>query len=198
MTTATNLPTPRIDTFEGLVQAAYADHDLERYIHLLPRQDRLQAVLHCAAMWLADGHVVDGPTYWRVLGSVWTDADHGILPELDSWIEALEGWVGGVELTGRANFMEEGEHAALSALPETFTVYRGCAARRNEAGCSWTVNRSLAQWFADRRTSRGYQGIVIERVVTRSQIFALKLDREEAEVIILDDDTIAPAHRLAS
>lgn len=75
------------------------------------------------------------------------------------------------------------ERAALAALPECITVYRGCYAV-NRAGLSWTTDRALAAGFpALARYRRRVERPLLRTGIVRRDRAVLKLDREEQEVV---------------
>jgi hypothetical protein len=75
------------------------------------------------------------------------------------------------------------ERAELAAMPEHFTVYRGCYAI-NRAGLSWTTHREIAEgWTLLGRFHRpGEQPLLRIGTVSRGRA-VLKLDRHEQEII---------------
>lgn len=101
--------------------------------------------------------------------------------------------------TGRGDpklFMTDGDRAALEAMPDELTVYRGYRPDcKNENGFSWTLDRNVAErlgnraWmqFVDDKPLGDPQnrGRVIEKVVKKSEIFAYLTERGEAEIILL-------------
>jgi hypothetical protein len=79
--------------------------------------------------------------------------------------------------------MTRGEWAAYGALPPTMTVYRG-AGDEGGGGFSWSLDRAVAVRFP--RYAR-YRPASVPTLfiaeVDKLDILALKLDRDEAEVI---------------
>lgn len=86
---------------------------------------------------------------------------------------------------GRELLMDADEQAALAALPDEVTVFRGCYAS-NKWGLSWSLDRDLAAKFPtlNRYTQDG-QAFLVKARVRKADIIALKLDRGEAEIIAL-------------
>ncbi|MBW3168178.1 Arm DNA-binding domain-containing protein [Qipengyuania flava] len=79
--------------------------------------------------------------------------------------------------------MNEAETAALADLPEKFTIWRGCY-QLNQRGLSWSLDRDLASRFPTlHRYRQDGQPLLIEAVLQREEVIALKLDRSEAEVV---------------
>ena len=79
--------------------------------------------------------------------------------------------------------MTEPERAALAALPESVTIYRGADRGVNEQGLSWSLERAVAARFPFLDRYRAKRPVLVTATVQREHIIALKFDREEAEVI---------------
>jgi len=71
-----------------------------------------------------------------------------------------------------AEFMRRGELEKLRALPDEFTVYRGFQPPSPRDGISWTLDRTVAEFFSQINPYRPV-GEVEERVVRKSDVFAL-------------------------
>jgi hypothetical protein len=79
---------------------------------------------------------------------------------------------------------------ATDALPETLTVYRGCA-RAHIEGLAWTTDPATAEFFA---VKNRWAGVAPDRVIAtatiqKAGVFYATDQRNEAE-IILDPDTL--------
>jgi hypothetical protein len=79
-----------------------------------------------------------------------------------------------------AVIMTPGDLAALGALPDRLTVYRGGHRDRVREGHSWTTDATVAAWFAE-----SVGGIVVSRRIRKSQVIACFTDRQEGEVVLL-------------
>jgi hypothetical protein len=79
--------------------------------------------------------------------------------------------------------MTEAERAALAALPETVTIYRGADHGVNEAGFCWSIDRHVAERFPFYLRYRAQRPVLVTATLKRTNVTALKLDREEAEII---------------
>jgi hypothetical protein len=79
--------------------------------------------------------------------------------------------------------MDTTERAALGALPDVVTVYRGCDADRNPDGLSWSLDRKTAARFPFQLRYRAASPVLVTGTVARADILALKFDRNEREVI---------------
>jgi hypothetical protein len=111
-----------------------------------------------------------------LLGEHWPDCDHN-------------GRIGGELLriilpeTTAPEMMTEAERAALAALPETVTIYRGADRGVNEAGLCWSLDRTIAARFPFYWRYYAKHPVLVTATVARERIVAVKLDRKEAEVI---------------
>ena len=76
--------------------------------------------------------------------------------------------------------MDEEDDNILRSLPELVTIYRGCQKGINENGLSWSLDKSKAEFFANRF---GKKGIILERTVSKNDIVAVLTGRGESEVI---------------
>lgn len=78
----------------------------------------------------------------KLLGEMWNCCDNIGLYRLR--LRKLIGTDGPIR-----EMMNEEEHAAYDALPDTITVFRGCGPN-NMLGASWTTDRSVAELFPAR------------------------------------------------
>lgn len=157
---------------------ARVSQDWSTVIWLHERPYRLQALRQ-------DAWIADDKDYWRLVADVWIDSEN-IWQNMDEWIDLLAS-----ERPGREQMMNEENQAALAALGETLTVYRGCVREVNEDGLSWTLDKSQAEWFARRfldPRDDGEYAVVIEAVVDASAVVALLTTRSEAEIVLADLD----------
>lgn len=90
------------------------------------------------------------------------------------------------------HLMDDAERAALDALPERVTVYRGLRTkhyRPDHVGFSWTLSRDVAERFANVHRKQLWGDpdgapIVLEQTINKDQIVWLILGRDEQEVVI--------------
>lgn len=90
--------------------------------------------------------------------------------------------------------MDAEERAQLESFDDTVTVYRGISTSKpgSVKALSWTLDREVAQWFADRY---GRQGTVYEARIDKKHIHALFLGRNESEVIV-DPQYLMEVHQV--
>lgn len=117
--------------------------------------------------------------YWALLGDIWQDSEN-IWQNIDTWRLLLRS-----KKPKRHLFMGEDDQAAFDKLPKQLTVYRGCRRGLNENGMSWTIDRDRAVWFSKRLTKEGDNPCVLEKTVSKKNVFAYLGGRSESEVIVL-------------
>lgn len=79
--------------------------------------------------------------------------------------------------------MTEAERAALAALPDTVTIYRGADRGVNESGLSWSLERDVAARFPFLNRYLAADPVLVTATVPRDRIIAVKLQRNEREVV---------------
>ena len=115
--------------------------------------------------------------FLRLLGEVWSDCDNiehpkylkrvwSLLPDRPCW-----------------SMMDSHEREELKALPETVMVYRGADEGVGEFGPSWSLERRVAAGFPFLARYRAAVPLLLTGSVRRSRITAVKLGRNEFEVI---------------
>ena len=112
--------------------------------------------------------------YWQLLTQVWIDTEKQYA-YLKDWKKLLAS-----ERGDRNDMMNDEDKESLRLLPEEVTIYRGCQKGLNENGLSWTLDKSKAEFFANRF---GKKGIILERKIPKSDIVAVLMGRGESEVI---------------
>lgn len=80
------------------------------------------------------------------------------------------------------SMMDSNERARYDELPDVITVYRGCGPG-NLRGASWSLDRDVAARFPFLNRYRAFMPVVITATVRKHSVLALKLDRDEAEII---------------
>ena len=77
--------------------------------------------------------------------------------------------------------MSKDELEAYNKLDDLIAVYRGVKPGAKVRALSWTTDKKVASWFADRYKKRGK---VYKGVIAKKDIFAYFLGRNEYEVVI--------------
>lgn len=95
-----------------------------------------------------------------------------------------EEWLFIWEMCGGDEAMSAAERAALDAMPETITVYRGVYDPAHSDGLSWTTDRAVAERFAGERAG----ATIITGKVNKRDVFAYLIAgtyrREEFEIVV--------------
>jgi hypothetical protein len=116
----------------------------------------------------------------NLLGNEWSGCDN-----ISRFYKALlDTPLGDDELTC-FDMMTDEEREAFVCLPDLVTVYRGCY-KLNKWGLSWTLSETIAKEFPSLNRYRRDEDspIIVKAVVKKENIKAIKLDREEQEVIV--------------
>lgn len=149
------------------VEKATKDKNYKQFVWLFERPYRVEAFIKIADK-LSD------TDYWKLLSDVWIDTENQYA-YINAWKKLLAS-----KRSNRHYMMTEEEDNTLRSLPDEVTIYRGCQKGLNENGLSWTLNKSKAQFFANRF---GKKGIILERKIPKSDIVAVLTGRGEYEVI---------------
>jgi hypothetical protein len=142
------------------------------------RRDAMLADSYSRIQVLIDALRLPRSEWFKLLGEEWTGLDN-----LWSARSILRAELRAADRADLDLMMSERERAALAALPERITVYRGCY-RVNRAGLSWSIDRSVAARFPHLMRYRrdGEQAILRIGTAWRDEV-VLKLDRDEHEII---------------
>ena len=81
--------------------------------------------------------------------------------------------------------MDEGERAAYRRLPDVVTIYRGCSTR-NMLGASWSLDRDVAARFPFQNRYRAAQPLLLTATVAKENVLAVKLSRDESEIVTFE------------
>ena len=149
------------------VEDSLANNKYSSYIFLHERPYRLDAFI------LIQSKLSD-TQYWSLLSEIWTDTENQ-WQGLNKWRQLLSS-----KRSARHYLMNEEEDNILRSLSDEVIIYRGCQKGLNENGLSWTLDKSKAEFFANRF---GKKGIILEKKSPKSNIVAVLLGRGEFEVI---------------
>lgn len=86
------------------------------------------------------------------------------------------------EEANKAYLMDKREQKKFDKLPERVTIYRGVNNPEFRYGFSWTIDKRIANWFANRY--EGKQSYVYECTVDKKDLLCYFDIRNEKEVII--------------
>lgn len=149
------------------VELALEKNNYKQFVWLHERPYRVEAFIKIQDK-------LSNTDYWKLLSDIWVDTENQYA-YLDDWKKLLAS-----DRRDRHYMMNEEDDQLLRSLPEEVTIYRGCQKGLNENGLSWTLDKSKAEFFANRF---GKKGIILERKIPRSEIVALLTVRGETEII---------------
>lgn len=121
------------------------------------------------------------PHEWlTVLGEEWSGCDN-IAQFVDQLFDETPF---GEALDYPGAMMTPDEQTALRDLPDEVEVYRGCYLD-NKWGLSWSLDRAVAAKFPGlhRYCRPSEPPLLVRAKIAKAKVIALKLDREEAEII---------------
>ena len=120
--------------------------------------------------------------YWKLVGMLWCDTEN-----LHHWGNAVIRRILFCNVPGRCHMMDADEHEALVAMPPTLEIFRGYTSPRGtRKGWSWTLNRSLGEWFSTRllRKDEDETPRLIHGLVERNDVIAYFTRRGEEEIVV--------------
>ena len=161
---------------EGL-QEALAEGEWNSVVYLHERPYRLWAFRTYMEK-------MNDAQYWELLGDIWVDSEN-IWQNEGDWRDCFHSTRPGSE-----GMMDDDERATLAAMPSRLTIYRGFTHDDRVDGLSWTLDRSRAEWFANRLARSDDTPYVATAVVRTEDVLAHFTGREEDEIVVL------PEHRI--
>ena len=150
------------------VEEALAEKNYRNFVFTYERAYRVDAFMDIADRLTQQEH-------WSLFSDVWTDSEN-IHESMETWLELLYGFQDDPQL-----MMGEEDRQHYDALPDEFTIYRGGV---DDTGLSWTLDRELALWFAN-RFKKDHE--VFERKIQKKEALAYLSDRSEQEIIYSPD-----------
>lgn len=126
---------------------------------------------------------MDFPDWLTLLGDLWCSSDNVGLYKSEI-LEFIKEWMDD-PFTVIPELMSAGEKAAFADLPKQITIYRGCGPQ-NKCGMSWTLRREIAIRFPFHIRYGTDRPMLLTASINKSRAAALKLERNEHEVIVID------------
>lgn len=108
---------------------------------------------------------------WTVIENINNDINVS-KAEINRWLNAAD----------KSRFMEEEDRAVYDNLPDIVSVYRGCQTQSGVDGFSWTLDKNIATWFANRFEPK--TAYLCEAQISKNNIIAYTDSRSEKEVIV--------------
>lgn len=147
---------------EQEVALALHNKDYSRYLFLHERPYRANALNEIL-------HVIPKEKYWDLVHSVYIDTEN--------YYENKKFW----DMVFTSTF-DVPEKYKLQTEEKEVLVYRGFSEKGAERGISWTLDKEVAMWFANRWNQK-QPGVAVAKV-DRSQIVCYYEGRSEKEVIL--------------
>ena len=167
-------PKPRSYDYDEVARWLYRNHG---------SHERLPALLEVA-------DEMEREDWFRLLGDAWSGFDN-VGYCANELTQAICERLIHCEST-ISEMMSPEEQVAYDTLPEQITIYRGCGPNNN-SGCSWTLDREVAMKLPFMRRYTPDHPILLTATISKHRAAALKLDRNEREVIVFsfygDDDS---------
>ena len=114
--------------------------------------------------------------YWKLVGEVWTDSEN-IRQHFAGWQRVWSD-----SRSHKQECMTPKEQVGLEGMPAFFPVWRGVGFRGQVRGLSWTVDRDIAVWYAQ-RYDHGRHSKLIHAEVRRRDVHAFFQGRRESEIV---------------
>jgi hypothetical protein len=172
------------------LREAEAKRDWHTFIYLHERPFRIDALLT----------VIDKigiNRAWHLVADVWGDTESASA-DWDAWdnLWSRAFWPDGRRKSTSLRLMSASERRTFAALPDIVRAWRGCNDEDAVTGFSWTLDRSMAEWFAHRFASADRPPILAELNIPKDFILAYFEGRNESEVVVHPSvfDAVQPAH----
>lgn len=115
--------------------------------------------------------------YSEFLSTVWTYTEY---PNNDTNVTTRE-LVSYFKKSDKKILMSKDELEAYNKLDDLITIYRGVKPGAKVKALSWTTDKKVAKWFADRYEKNGK---VYKAVIDKKDVLAYFLSRNECEVVV--------------
>tara|TARA_B100002019_G_C21255291_1_gene593450 strand:+ start:1410 stop:1847 length:438 start_codon:yes stop_codon:yes gene_type:complete len=109
----------------------------------------------------------------------WYTQTEIVYQNLQLWIDTFK------SIKNTKLLMDYDELNYFNNLPKKIVIYRGGVSKR---GISWTLNKDIAEWFANRFRAINKGGQLFEKKVYKNDCIAYFNDREEEEIIYIGDE----------
>lgn len=159
------------------VHEARQNRSWETYVYLHERPYRLMAFRNIC-------RELKDRQYWELLGNIYTDTEN-FWQERDGWIECLT-----VDRKARTHLMDAAERARKNSLPARITAYRGYCEDGQLDGISWTLDPSVAQFFATRLAQTDQDCFIATTEIRKRDVIAYFDGRNEDEIVVLPEDAL--------
>lgn len=139
------------------------------------RMDKLLDVCPLLEPYGLGKRILSYQQWLHLIGENWTGCD--VITLYRKTLKSVLGVTGPIR-----EMMNVQENAIYDRLPDTVTVYRGCSADHRDGLC-WSLDEQIANAFPFQRRFRAKDPILIRARAKKSRILAVKMGRNETEVI---------------
>lgn len=181
------LPAPIEEILQAREDQAWAQLEkgaVASYIFRHERPYRMTELLRLVRGGYFDGSLRSSVRYWRLLASVWMDAE-------EDEASLLWGLLLAARLPARGAMTSSADRRALRAMPARLALYRGLQAEDEDAaldaacvGYSWTLSHATAGFFAQRHLRPDQSAWIARTQIDRDQVIAYLTRRGEAEILV--------------
>jgi hypothetical protein len=126
---------------------------------------------------LAETQQLTRSQWLQLLGENWSSCDN-----IGLHLQALRQQL--PPLGPVVEMMTAAELAYWQQLPDEITIYRGCGQINTDGAC-WSLSREVASGFPSLNRYQQSEALLVVATVRRENVLAVKLDRDEAEIITL-------------
>jgi len=120
--------------------------------------------------------------YWDILSSLIVDSEN-----IWQWKSRYENLVINVDAEHARRMMNDEEREFFDNLPDEVTIYRGALefedGTSNIDGYSWSLDREMAEFFANRFVRDGDTPVIVEGKIAKEKIRSYFSGRNENEII---------------
>ena len=133
---------------------------------------------------------MEDPEWLRLLGDFWPGLDNVGFYQDDLANSPLGERQGVIR-----EMMTVEDLEAYAALPDILTIYRGCY-KSNKWGLSWSLSKQVAEKFPTllRYKQVGEQPLLVTATIKKTDVIAVKVDRNEQEIIAWRPKHISTTH----
>jgi uncharacterized protein len=139
------------------------------------RMDRLLDYCPLLRPYGLGSRIIQFREWLHLVGENWSSCD--VITPYRKTLKSVLGHTGPIR-----ELMDAEENAAYDMLQDTVTVYRGCDANQQKGLC-WSLDEQKANAFPFQSRFRAKEPVLIRARAKKIRILALKLDRNEAEII---------------
>lgn len=134
--------------------------------------------LRCFHKIVFDLNYSDPKGFWQEFWHIWTTSEN-LNEDADHIIRLV---AHGMTIAAPRSGLKAKDRKKLAALPKRVTVYRG-GTRANQRGWSWTTDREMAKFFANRAVG-STERIISKLVVDKRDVLAYLGGRNESEIVL--------------